>query len=839
MWIHILQKKGQIMRFKKTDFMLIVLFMIINMAMSNNITYAQTALGEIEGRPAPVARRKCMGGTNADNLCNEDADCPGSTCFDRNVFNLSVAIQFSATGAQLTVIKDALSEMSDVLMDVTDGQAEIGQFTLHNNAFSTDADIRIYAPSTGVWWWANTGAWKTGGSIHVSYDYVASSANPGNVFVHEFTHLVFDARDEYQGATLGCTASLPSGTADCPHADAQAAGEDPCIMDVSSNTEYCWGQGNPANLTNFATGNHDATNITEQSRCRSNRSVWDQVVWSWPNSILEPATAPDPGTNGVATNSPKFIEVDSTRRVVLVLDESGSMSLENPTRLSRLQIAALDFVALAEDGTELGIVSYSTDGNPTNGHAEVPVSALTTNRSTWNNAIIGLTASGTTNIGDGLARAHAMLIDAGLPLPANTFIVLMTDGINNQPLPNPTGHLSNELDELLYDSIPVFVTCTGSDWNLGSQCANIALATNGFSVDSADSSDLQESFIYLHEKTRGAEPVETLTGDLSQGGVSTFLVEPQAASVTFTLTWKNDGSNVQEVAVKEPNGTTHSMLQMSMGRFLRFEKPIPGNWQVIINGAEVEKDTYTAKAYVQSQSARFSGAANKGVVQRGESIKLFAYPQYYGSIVNQSREFEAEVIRPDGIHDKIIFSDKGRLAQTGDDLADDGQYTALYNDTKLSGVYTVIAQLAFSDGWESNVEGTFSGNFSQFKRELRITVAVDEASSPLSCAENTQAYVSNLAYFGFTCEQAIPTAEADLTKEYYRNACQETYNQQKMPNAVNQVLVTACRDAADPKASGVYLDVDICCPVSNKTSLVPVRSFLLKSKKINLQTKRR
>jgi hypothetical protein len=805
---------------------LLVFVSIIAVMSEDTTTYAQTAFGEIEGRPAPVARRKCTGGVNVGALCNENADCPGSTCFDRNVFNLSVALQFSASAAQLTVIKEALSDMSDVLMDVTDGQAEIGQFTIHNNAFSTVADIRIYAPGTGVWWWANTGGWKTGGSIHVSYENIASAATPGNVLVHEFTHLVLDARDEYESRAVGCGAIV--GSADCPD---PAAGEDPCIMDNSSFTEYCWGQGDPGDLTDITNGNHDATNVTEQSRCRSNRSVWDQVVWSWPNTILKPAAAPDSGTNGAALETPKFIDVDDARRVVLVLDESGSMGTESPTRLSRLQVAALDFVTLAEDGTELGIVSYSTDGDPGSGHAAVPIAPLGVNRTAWENAVTGLTASGATNIGDGLERARDMIMTAG-GVTANTYIVLMTDGINNQPLPDPTGHLDDRLDDLLADGIPVFVTCTGSDWNLGSQCANIASATNGFTVDSADSADLQDSFVYLHEKTRGADPVETKTGILASPPAETFYVEKEAASVTFTLTWKNAGSKVGRAVIKEPNGTEHVMSDMPQGRFLRLKKPDSGPWDMIINDAGSEQDIYTARAYVQSQTVFFGGAANNSVVKQGEAIKLFAYPQYLGPIKNQQRAFSAQVLRPDGKKEAVIFSDQGRTAKTGDDVPDDGQYTAFYANTDLAGVYTFIAQLN-SDGWSTNLEGKEGkfevGDLGYFTRELRITAAVDETAA-LSCTEDTQTSVPNQLYSDLTCEKAIARAEEDLENENYRRACQKTYNLPKLPGAVNEALVTSCRPNADPKESGVSVDVDICCPVSNTMTVAPVNFLLLKSK---------
>src|SRR5215203_1696136 len=110
---------------------------LLLLLLGNLTARAQTALGELEGRPAPVARRQCIAGANAGSLCNENADCPGSTCVDRNIFNISVAIHFNASGAQLTTIRNAITAGSAILFDITDGQAQIGQAVMHNNAFGT------------------------------------------------------------------------------------------------------------------------------------------------------------------------------------------------------------------------------------------------------------------------------------------------------------------------------------------------------------------------------------------------------------------------------------------------------------------------------------------------------------------------------------------------------------------------------------------------------------------------------------------------------------------------------------------------------------------------------
>lgn len=327
-------------------------------------THAATTNGEMENRPAPVFRRVCLAGTSAGSYCKQNSECPGSSCATRNVFNLTVAVRFNASAAQLTSIQTLITNMSAVLFDVTDGQAEIGTATIHNDAISlAQADINIQPSSNDTWWNANSGHYRTGGTINVSINYINDPANQGVILAHEFSHLVFDARDEYESRQANCGAL--NGGASCP---VPASGVATGLMD-GNGTELCWGQGDSTDLTDISGGDHDPTNNTEQSSCRNNRSVWDQLVWAWPSTFLKPVGAPDPEANGATVNPPNFIISQDNVRVVLVLDESGSMDNESPSRIQRLQVAASDFIATAENGTEVGIVSYSNDALITNGHA--------------------------------------------------------------------------------------------------------------------------------------------------------------------------------------------------------------------------------------------------------------------------------------------------------------------------------------------------------------------------------------------------------------------------------------------------------------------------------------
>lgn len=676
---------------------------------------AGTDYGEIQERPAPVWR------------------CPGLPCTKPNIFNISVAVHFDATPAQILAIENLISAGSEILFDVTDGQAEIGEAFIYNNAFGTDADLRIYPSTSPTWWMANTGSWQVGGSIHASINYVLSETAPGETLAHEFVHLVFDARDEYQ------TDGGPGGSATCPHPDAVAAGEHYCLMDAGGTgasdgpySELCWGHADPFDLEDISGGNHDPFNITEQSSTRSNRSCWDQVVWSWPDYFTKPAAAPNPGTGGGVVDPTKFINADATIRVVLVLDESGSMSMESPSRIDRLKVAALDFVSLAENGTELGIVSFSTNANPADGHANVAVAALGNTRTTWTNAINDLSPLGMTNIGDGLARARNMIMTAG-GVTANTFIVLMTDGVNNRPQPDPMDHLNDVLDDLLDDGIPVYVTCTGGDDGLSSQCSLIASATGGFYVDSADPGTIPVAFSDFHERISGREAVDSAHGSLAKPTPYPFWVEEGAESVTFAVMLEEGGVGATMV-VTDPKGGQYEGKSMPQGLYLRVKEPIPGEWELIVLPQGDRASEYVVRAYTRNQILSLTAAVRHPRVLPGKPIYLYAYPRSIGGGITHPDEPIPAIVRlPNGETDLVLLFDKGPDPDgEGDDLAADGTFTGVYKNTNLQGPYQFLLR-ADLGGWGTATDRSkFDTDLKspQFVREVRLSAAVGEQAGP-------------------------------------------------------------------------------------------------------------
>jgi len=678
-------------------------------------THAATEFAEIEERPAPVFRRVCLAGINAGNLCSLDSDCPDSSCAAKNVFNLTAAVMFNANNTQLTAIRTLLTNTSVVLLDVTDGQAEIGSVTIHNDAVSTaQADIVIHPATNDTWWQANSGHYRTGGFISVSINYINNPANQGAIMAHEFAHLVFDARDEYETrADCGAVTSV----ADCPVPESL---EETSLMD-GNGTELCWGQADPTDLTDISGGNHDPHNETEQSECRNNRSVWEQVTWSWPSTFAAPIGAPLPDAGGAVASPVNFINTDSTVRTVLVLDESGSMSSESPSRMERLKVAASDFIATAENGTEVGIVSFTDDADPANGRVSIPIAGLTANRNLWNNAITSLTPTAYTNIGDGLRRAREMIMDAG-GVTANTSIILMTDGMNNRPSPQATADadLQDAIDELLADGIPVFVTCTGGDLGLQSQCAEIASGTSGFNSDSSDSSALSENFVHFYQMLTGHAPIDSVRGNFTAGPIAPpqFFVDEGSESASFVLLW-DDANTKASMTMIAPDGSTYQGYDIPQGSYIRVPKPIPGDWSMRIDPGSSNDSEFIARGYTLNRTNSLTLALRHSDVRPKEEIYIYATARSRGGVVTDvSSALLAEVSFSNGSTELVKLLDQGRDAGGhGDDVPGDGVYTGVLHANIDDGAFSVRVQSGIED-WQM---GTDAHNIKIGSRSLKFS----------------------------------------------------------------------------------------------------------------------
>ena len=176
---------------------------------------------------------------------------------------------------------------------------------------------------------------------------------------------------------------------------------------------------------------------------------------------------------------------------MVVMDISGSMGYDNPTRLSQAKIAANGFLDKLGSGDKSALVAYST-----NAELKKPFS---NNHAATKTAINNLFAVGATNIGDGIGLANQEFFDNGGSQTLKIEI-LLTDGKANKP--NGYGYGEDRRDvayakekaaEAASKGIKIFTIGLGSSIN-GAMLYDIAQSTGGQYYFAPRGEDLERIF---------------------------------------------------------------------------------------------------------------------------------------------------------------------------------------------------------------------------------------------------------------------------------------------------------------------------------------------------------
>ncbi|MCG2698565.1 VWA domain-containing protein [Candidatus Parcubacteria bacterium] len=125
-----------------------------------------------------------------------------------------------------------------------------------------------------------------------------------------------------------------------------------------------------------------------------------------------------------ADNNGNMCEADVD--AVMIIDRSGSMAWDSPTRLSQAKDAANSFLSNLGANDQSALVSFATSASLNK--------VLSDGHSATQSAINGLIASGWTNIGDAIKLANQELSSARANPQAVKVAILLTDGAANRPL---------------------------------------------------------------------------------------------------------------------------------------------------------------------------------------------------------------------------------------------------------------------------------------------------------------------------------------------------------------------------------------------------------------------
>jgi von Willebrand factor type A domain len=403
------------------------------------------------------------------------------------------------------------------------------------------------------------------------------------------------------------------------------------------------------------------------------------------------------------------ISIDYPNRFVVVVDRSGSMALgEGVTRISVAVSAISDFVALLSNESQLGLASFASanGGIPLGVGATKDFPAIlglqmintdaerTTAQAAAHNLLSR--AGGGTHIGAGLRKARDMLLEAGGTISINSSVFFLTDGISNEPWPDPSGDLEAALSELSDLHVPVFLSCIGEARD-STQCPLIADRTAGQFVDSATTESVHDAFVeFAAQAERKGMAQAQLNVPITQGQISaplSVVIEPGTQQARFVMSWKNPQSDL-DLQLVRPNGTFVSMDERILGtqeEFYRIDVPTAGTWFMRVAGTTVPgADNFSAHTILEHKEIHVDASLERSTIVWPNPFVVNASPSMLGQSIKNC-QIQATVQKPDATFEMIQLRDDGKA---GDGSANDGFYSAPYqNFTAGDGIYTFLAQV--------------------------------------------------------------------------------------------------------------------------------------------------
>jgi PKD repeat protein len=261
----------------------------------------------------------------------------------------------------------------------------------------------------------------------------------------------------------------------------------------------------------------------------------------------------------------------------LVIDNSGSMSLNDPAALRR--DAAIAYVNTAVPGDFVGAVGFEGSAYDIASMQQLPAAKDSLTEALTSRIFAG----GGTNIGAGLSHACTMLDSA--VLPRQRAAILLTDG---------DGGYSNEASCFAAHGWRVFTVGLGSSVNTP-LLQRIATETSGTYQPVPTASQLQCKFQQVRALAAGgtATPCVSDLIQLGQTISKTVSVASRLAQISFVTNWP--GSDV-EMTLISPSGrritrdtdawdVTHTLAPTHEEYVVKV--PEPGDWTVELLGTDI------------------------------------------------------------------------------------------------------------------------------------------------------------------------------------------------------------------------------------------------------------
>ena len=191
--------------------------------------------------------------------------------------------------------------------------------------------------------------------------------------------------------------------------------------------------------------------------------------------------------------SPSVCEFDLD--VMMVMDRSGSMGYDSPTRMSQAKIAANNFLGNLKSSDQSGLVSFANTATLDK--------MLSSDHSQTQAAVTSLIPNGATNIGDAIKLANGEFVSTRANPEAAKIMILLTDGKANKPNGPGYGEYAADVayalakaNEAAAAGIKIFTIGLGENIN-ATMLQQIAASTGGQYYFAPTAQDLDAIFALI------------------------------------------------------------------------------------------------------------------------------------------------------------------------------------------------------------------------------------------------------------------------------------------------------------------------------------------------------
>jgi subtilisin-like proprotein convertase family protein/uncharacterized protein YegL len=531
-----------------------------------------------------------------------------------------------------------------------------------------------------------------GGNAGADYAMLSDEKGSGYTQAHEWGHYFYGVYDEYP--RTGVAADIPVNPS-IMTSQWNAVGGD--LRWLNFSIKYAGGGPFQDTLQNRQHDEHGA-------------SAWETLARPTSQDIRTAAQLnlgkriyyPEVASAAPAPNATPRIDLPGNARALLniiwmsdqdvfelVIDHSGSMGDQN--KMEQAKAAAKLLINLLPLGkARVGVIEFDDTVTEIQ-----PIIALTTQADKDNvkAKITAIGPAGSTAIGDAAQQALNTILAPALA-KNNRVVFLLSDGISNSGI-DPFAVIPSYQNA----QIPLFTFGFGTDADIPT-LQQLATATGGkFYASPASLAAITTAF---HDAQNVASSIPSLTANtllLGNGsGSGSFTVDSTIGQLNLSLV-KPANLSSSQVQLKNPNGTVvtpNDTITVGSEVLLShsISNPLPGTWQVVVQNAGTSSNvTYTASGIPSTLTyTAHVGSPAGSKVNYPAPVILRA--KLYKELAIRGATVTALAIAPNGAVDTFAFHDDGT---DRDDVAGDGNYTAVYNFNQ-SGLYTFKVNFGAASG---------------------------------------------------------------------------------------------------------------------------------------------